>query len=479
MQSMVHRIMDAIKIEDMQFKLCDSKKIGYPNTVRLYRNTANTEAGRISKGKGDERLQFINGMQARMSKRRLWAYLSQNRRRPGATRHGQTMPGRQSCQLPLARRSRQPIPVYGIIAASWHSNENNPCSMNNIEELPPFPEGWYYVTSRNALQKENLIRKTWMGEEIVAWCDAEGRICVAEAVCPHMGSDLGPEAGGRVRDGCLVCPFHGFTFNTGGRCVAAPFDPPPGSARLKVYETREMLGLVFAWWGSEGRAPQWRLPEDPPAGPEWCEPGFHTFRFPGHPQETTENSVDLAHLRYTHGYDNVYPVGEVKVDGACLQTSFDFRRTRKIAGIFDTMYDVSAVAHIYGLGYSYVEVHEKSIDLRSRLWVLATPVDGTLIDLTLVSQAHEMLNPKRPVAGLRFIPVKLRHRLMNRILLISQKLDVQQDVTIWGRKRYRPRPRLNLTDGEIPTYRRYCKQFYPELYPEASLDRMQISSAGG
>ncbi|MYB31254.1 MAG: Rieske 2Fe-2S domain-containing protein, partial [Acidobacteria bacterium] len=29
------------------------------------------------------------------------------------------------------------------------------------------------------------------------------------SVCPHLGSELGPAAGGRVRDGRLVCPLHG------------------------------------------------------------------------------------------------------------------------------------------------------------------------------------------------------------------------------------------------------------------------------
>ena len=43
--------------------------------------------------------------------------------------------------------------------------------MHNIEELPPFPEGWYFITSRSSLQKKKLIRKTWLGKEIVAWCE--------------------------------------------------------------------------------------------------------------------------------------------------------------------------------------------------------------------------------------------------------------------------------------------------------------------
>ena len=88
------------------------------------------------------------------------------------------------------------------------------------DHLPPFPEGWYLVTTRQTLLREKLIEKTWMGEEIVAWCDEEGRICVADSICPHLGSSLGPEVGGKVRGGRLVCPFHGFEFDTTGHCDA-------------------------------------------------------------------------------------------------------------------------------------------------------------------------------------------------------------------------------------------------------------------
>ena len=62
--------------------------------------------------------------------------------------------------------------------------------------LSPFPEGWYFVTSRESLRKTKLIQKTWMGKQIVAWCDDAGRVSVAESVCPHLGSELGPAARG-------------------------------------------------------------------------------------------------------------------------------------------------------------------------------------------------------------------------------------------------------------------------------------------
>ena len=333
---------------------------------------------------------------------------------------------------------------------------------NGSDRLFPFPEGWYFISSRTTIEKDRLIRKTWLGEEIVVWCNEDGDICVADATCPHLGSDLGPEAGGMVRNGCLVCPFHGFEYDVTGKCIATPYAPPPKTARLKVFETQEIQGLVFAWRGAGGRPPQWHVPAPPRDEANWSGMEFRTIRFSGHPQETTENSVDLGHLRYVHGYGNVDRTAPLSIDGASLKSCFNFKRTRTIAGITFFRYDVSAVANVHGLGYSFVEVREHSIDMLTRLWVLATPVDGEIVEMTLVSQVRELDRPKRPIAGMRFLPVRLRTRIMNRIIIVSQMRDVMQDVVIWSRKRYRSRPLLCSSDGEIIKFRRYCEQFYPD-----------------
>ena len=327
--------------------------------------------------------------------------------------------------------------------------------------LFPFPEGWYFVADRRSITKKTLIEKQWLGQDIVVWCDNEGTICVARSVCLHLGSSLGPAAGGRVRDGHLVCPFHGFTYDITGTCVATPYAEPPKSARLRVFDTREILGLVFAWWSIDGRPPQWSLPEEPSDGGEWSGMELRSLRFPGHPQETTENAVDLAHLRYVHGYDNVKAVGSTTVEGAVLVSRFDFRTRRRIAGLTDVAYDMSATAYVYGLGYSFVDIRENTIGVDSRMWVLATPVDGTVIDLVLAGQVRELRKPKRLIAGLAFLPVKLRTKVMNKIWAFMQRRDVLQDVEIWSRKSYRPHPRVCRSDGAIGRYRRYCKQFYP------------------
>ncbi|MYB02980.1 MAG: Rieske 2Fe-2S domain-containing protein [Acidimicrobiaceae bacterium] len=330
----------------------------------------------------------------------------------------------------------------------------------------PFPEGWYFVTSRKDLDGDKLIRKTWMGTEIVVWSDGQGGVCVSEAYCPHLGADLGPAAGGRVRDGRLVCGFHGFEYDTGGQCVATPFAPPVKAARLRVFEPREIAGLIFAWWGIDGRQPQWQLPTEEPDQAGWSGLHIWTSRFAGHPQETTENSVDLAHLRYVHGYDSVSRVEALAVDGPLLLSDFDFATTRKITRFASTKLKVSAKTLVAGLGYSFVEIREHTIGLDMRLWILATPVDGTVIDLSVVSQTGEIRNPNRWIAGLGFLPVRLRAPIMNRIMASFERRDVLQDVPIWSTKSYRPRPRLARSDGEIMRYRSYCAQFYPDASAE-------------
>ena len=176
--------------------------------------------------------------------------------------------------------------------------------------------------------------------------------------------------------------------------------------------------------------------------------------------------IDLrcAHLRYVHGYDNVEPAQQVSVDGPRLETRFDFKRTRTVARAVNLTFDVSASTRVVRLGYSFVEMRERSIGMDLRLWVLATPIDGTLIDLSLVSQAREIHKPGRMNAGMGFLPVRLRGPIMNKIMAFQQRQDVLQDVVIWSRKQYRSRPRLCRFDGKIMPFRYNCSQFY--LDPE-------------
>ena len=165
-----------------------------------------------------------------------------------------------------------------------------------------------------------------------------------------------------------------------------------------------------------------------------------------------------------HGYDDVKAAGPTTADGAVLVSRFDFRSRRRIAGFAHSIYEFSVTAYIHGLGYSFVDIHERTIGINSRLWILATPVDGTFIDLVLVSQMRDIRKPKRPIAGLAFLPVKLRTSFMNKIWTLMQMRDVLQDVEIWGRKRYRPHPSLCRSDGAIAGFAHSIYEFLVTAY---------------
>ena len=229
---------------------------------------------------------------------------------------------------------------------------------------------------------------------------------------------------------------------------------------MRVFETHEISGLIFSWWGIGDREPQWSLPEPEEDQASWSRIEIETLRFPGHPQETTENSVDLAHLQYVHGYGHVNGDYPLVVDGPNLESRFDFRSSRKFAHLAKVTVDVSARALVSGLGYSFVEVREHCIGMDARLWILATPIDGTLIDLSICAQIKEIRRPNQRIIGLSFLPVRLRTTLVNKFMIRQQRRDVLQDVAIWSRKRHLPRPRLCRSDGEIMAYRAYCAQFY-------------------
>ena len=176
----------------------------------------------------------------------------------------------------------------------------------------------------------------------------------------------------------------------------------------------------------------------------------------------------MAHLRYVHGYGSVERVGKVTVDGTYLESNFNFRSIRRFAKFAKFSLSISANTLVSGLGYSFVDIREHSIGMDMRLWVLATPVDGTLIDMSLVSQVREIRSPRRLVAGLGFLPRRLRAPIINKFIAAIQHRDVLQDVVIWSRKRFRSRPRLCRSDGEIMPFRTYCAQFYADPLDTAS-----------
>ena len=63
------------------------------------------------------------------------------------------------------------------------------------------------------------------------------QVAAVSNVCRHQGGPLGE---GRVIDGCITCPWHGYQYRPEDGCSPAPF-----TERITTYETRIEQGIVF------------------------------------------------------------------------------------------------------------------------------------------------------------------------------------------------------------------------------------------
>ncbi len=323
-------------------------------------------------------------------------------------------------------------------------------------QLPPYPTGWYAVAWASQVSVGGVHTGKIAGSEVVVF-RTESDFAVLDAHCPHLGAHLG--MGGEVVGESIRCPFHGFCFAVDGSCVATGYGTDvPAGLKANTWDAVERDGAIFVWYDEKGDPPRWDLPNFDPVG---YGPLLHrSFSLRDHPQETTENSVDLGHFAVVHGYRDVKMIGEVTTDGSYLNIAYGARRPLRPLGTFGPgletgfRYDI----HIHGLGYSQVDVTIPALGLEARLLVLASPRDGEMIDLRL---GLRLRDPHDRRGFLRAVPRSVVAAAAPRFILNGFAGDASQDFPIWENKAYVSPPRLARGDGPIGIYRKWAQQFYP------------------
>jgi phenylpropionate dioxygenase-like ring-hydroxylating dioxygenase large terminal subunit len=163
---------------------------------------------------------------------------------------------------------------------------------------PVLKHEWYVACAADELEESRPKGVRVLGEDVVLW-KTGGQVMAWKDLCIHRGTKLSL---GTVKEGCIVCPYHGWEYDQSGQCTRIPANPGraiPKKARAFPYAAREKYGVVWICLGEPaGDIPEMQVPAD--YDPAWSvSASDHPLRAKA--PRIIENYLDFSHLPFLHG----------------------------------------------------------------------------------------------------------------------------------------------------------------------------------
>jgi phenylpropionate dioxygenase-like ring-hydroxylating dioxygenase large terminal subunit len=162
---------------------------------------------------------------------------------------------------------------------------------------------WYVLTNSEDVT-EKPVGVHALGQDLVVFRDSEGHARVLSDTCVHKGGSL---CRGKVVEGAVECPYHGWRYDGEGKCVEIPSLGKeariPKRARVDAYPTEERWGWVWAFLGDLAEEDRPPLPDFFPEYEE--QDGAWRFvrgtaQFDCNWVRALENGVDATHAVFVH-----------------------------------------------------------------------------------------------------------------------------------------------------------------------------------
>jgi phenylpropionate dioxygenase-like ring-hydroxylating dioxygenase large terminal subunit len=161
----------------------------------------------------------------------------------------------------------------------------------------PLDECWYAVAT-SAEIGDSPVAIEFRGTPYVIWRTADRRLSVVRDRCSHREARLSL---GTVDDGCLRCPYHGWSFGSEGRCVDVPSSGPgsaiPSAAHLDPLPIEEHYGLVWFCPGEPAQSVPRLDVEDDVA---FARLNTEMQIWECSATRMIDNMLDVAHFPYVH-----------------------------------------------------------------------------------------------------------------------------------------------------------------------------------
>ncbi len=116
--------------------------------------------------------------------------------------------------------------------------------------------GWTHLLASSDLPAGGPLRRVSVAGlpmDVVAFRDAHGRLGVFLEACPHVGRARASFARGWMEPDGIRCTFHGWKYDTDGRCIDVPDLPRDTDfsrfPRATRFATHEADGTVWIYTG--------------------------------------------------------------------------------------------------------------------------------------------------------------------------------------------------------------------------------------
>ena len=195
---------------------------------------------------------------------------------------------------------------------------------------------WYPVIPSWRL-RDAPLGITRLGENLVLWRSADGKISALEDRCPHRGARLalGWNLGDRV-----ACWYHGVQVRGDGVVAAVPAVencPLVGKSAVRTYPAEERHGAVFVYFGDvlHREPPLLELPEQL-TSPEWSS-FLCTATWKCNYRYAIENVMDPMHGTYLHAHSHSMAQGDRKAEFRVRKTESGlvFEKVNQVGVNFD------------------------------------------------------------------------------------------------------------------------------------------------
>lgn len=179
-----------------------------------------------------------------------------------------------------------------------------------------FPKNAWYVACTPDEIVDKPLGRTVCGENIAFYRGEGGRVAAVENFCPHRGAPLSL---GTVRNGKLVCGYHGLEMGCDGKVVAMPGQIVRVFPAVKSYAVVERYGFIWVWPGDAALATADTIAHlDWYDNPAWAY-GGGLFHIQCDYRLMVDNLMDLTHETYVHAAS----IGQKEIDEAPCKTTVD------------------------------------------------------------------------------------------------------------------------------------------------------------